>query len=218
MQNGYNNMKDITSVEQEDEATLWNLLTEGNRKALEIIYQRYYLLLLNYGLKCTSDRELIKDCIHDLFVHLYRNKRVCINDGITIRAYLLKAMKNNLLNKLIGQERERDLLDASLFEIPTDEDLFEQMFPQNDHDFALAQHLLKAIAQLPPHQKTVLYLRYVKELSHKEIAVIMDINEQSSMNLTNRALLKLRALMGKNGITLGICQTILLLKSSWILA
>lgn len=127
-------------------------------------------------------------------------------------------MKNNLLNKLIGQERERDLLDASLFEIPTDEDLFEQMFPQNDHDFALAQHLLKAIAQLPPHQKTALYLRYVKELSHKEIAIIMDINEQSSMNLTNRALLKLRALMGKDGITLGICQTILLLKSSWILA
>lgn len=123
-----------------------------------------------------------------------------------------------MLNKLIGQERERDLLDASLFEIPTDEDLFEQMFPQNDHDFALAQHLLKAIAQLPPHQKTALYLRYIKELSHKEIAVIMDINEQSSMNLTNRALLKLRALMGKDGITLGICQTILLLKSSWILA
>lgn len=210
-------MKAITSIEQADETTLWNLLTEGNRKALEIIYQRYYLLLLNYGLKCTSDRELIKDCIHDLFVHLYRNKRVCTN-GITVRAYLLKAMKNNLLNKLIGQERERDLLDASLFEIPTDEDLFEQMFPQNDHDFALAQHLLKAIAQLPPHQKTALYLRYVKELSHKEIAVIMDINEQSSMNLTNRALLKLRALMGKDGITLGICQTILLLKSSWILA
>ena len=202
-------MKAITSIEQADETTLWNLLTEGNRKALEIIYQRYYLLLLNYGLKC--------DCIHDLFVHLYRNKRVCIN-GITVRAYLLKAMKNNLLNKLIGQERERDLLDASLFEIPTDEDLFEQMFPQNDHDFALAQHLLKAIAQLPPHQKTALYLRYVKELSHKEIAIIMDINEQSSMNLTNRALLKLRALMGKDGITLGICQTILLLKSSWILA
>lgn len=217
MQKGYKNMKDIISIEQADETTLWNLLTEGNRKALEIIYQRYYLLLLNYGLKCTADRELIKDCIHDLFVHLYRNKRVCIN-GITVRAYLLKAMKNNLLNKLIGQERERDLLDASLFEIPTDEDLFEQMFPQNDHDFALAQHLLKAIAQLPPHQKTALYLRYVKELSHKEIAIIMDINEQSSMNLTNRALLKLRALMGKDGITLGICQTILLLKSSWILA
>ena len=69
-------MKDITSIEQADETTLWNLLTEGNRKALEIIYQRYYLLLLNYGLKCTSDRELIKDCIHDLFVHLYLGRNI----------------------------------------------------------------------------------------------------------------------------------------------
>ena len=33
-------MKDIISIEQADETTLWNLLTEGNRKALEIIYQR----------------------------------------------------------------------------------------------------------------------------------------------------------------------------------
>lgn len=210
-------MKDITSIEQTDDTTLWHLLIQGDRKALEVIYQRYYVLLLNYGLKCTSDRELIKDCIHDLFVYLYHNTRISI-EGITVRAYLLRALKNSLFNKLVGLERERDSLDTSSFEIPTDEDLFEQMFPQNDRDFALAQYLLKAIAQLPPHQKTALYLRYVKELPHKEIAAIMEINEQSSMNLTNRALLKLRSLMGRDGMTLGVCQTILLLKSFWVLA
>lgn len=214
---GIPEMKDITSIKQTDDATLWHLLTEGDRKALEVIYQRYYVLLLNYGLKCTSDRELIKDCIHDLFVNLYHNTRISI-EGITIRAYLLKALRNNLFNKLVGLERERDSLDASSFEIPIDEDLFEQMFPQNDRDFALAQHLLKAIAQLSPHQKTALYLRYVKELSHKEIAAIMNINEQSSMNLANRALLKLRSLIKKDGMALEICQTVLLLKSFWILA
>lgn len=210
-------MKDITSIEQTDDTTLWHLLIQGDRKALEVIYQRYYVLLLNYGLKCTSDRELIKDCIHDLFVYLYHNTRISI-EGITVRAYLLRALKNSLFNKLVGLERERDSLDTSSFEIPTDEDLFEQMFPQNDRDFALAQYLLKAIVQLPPHQKKALYLRYVKELSHKEIAAIMEINEQSSMNLTNRALLKLRSLMGRDGMTLGVCQTILLLKSFWVLA
>lgn len=210
-------MKDITSIEQTDDTTLWHLLIQGDRKALEVIYQRYYVLLLNYGLKCTSDRELIKDCIHDLFVYLYHNTRISI-EGITVRAYLLRALKNSLFNKLVGLERERDSLDTSSFEIPTDEDLFEQMFPQNDRDFALAQYLLKAIAQLPPRQKTALYLRYVKELSHKEIAAIMEINEQSFMNLTNRALLKLRSLMGRDGMTLGVCQTILLLKSFWVLA
>lgn len=81
--------------------------------------------------------------------NLYGNKHISI-ESITVRAYLLKALRNNLFNKLVGLERERDSLDVSLFEIPTDEDLFEQMFPQTDHDFTLAQHLLKAIAQLPP--------------------------------------------------------------------
>ena len=84
--------------------------------------------------------------------NLYGNKHISI-ESITVRTYLLKALRNNLFNKLVGLERERDSLDVSLFEIPTDEDLFEQMFPQTDHDFTLAQHLLKAIAQLPPTRR-----------------------------------------------------------------
>ena len=103
MQNGYKNMKDITSIEQADETTLWNLLTEGNRKALEIIYQRYYLLLLNYGLKCTSDRELIKDCIHDLFVHLYQDrngKEICWMH-LCVSYLLMKISLNRCFHKTI---------------------------------------------------------------------------------------------------------------------
>lgn len=187
-------MKNIVNPEQADDETLWHLLREGERDALKIIYQRYYAPLLNYGLKYTPDKELLKDCIHDLFVHLYHNKHISMGN-VSVRAYLMKALKNNLYNKIVDSGREGASLDVYHFEIPTDEDLFECMFPKNDHDFALAQQLLKALTQLSEHQKSVLYLRYVKELSHKEIAAIMGINEQSSMNLSNRALLKLRSLM-----------------------
>lgn len=186
----------MTTSNEMTDIALWNLLIEGDQKALEILYQRYYSLLLNYGLKCNPDRELIKDCIQDLFINIYQNNHIN-SSNITVRSYLLRALRNNLTNKIISQKEVESLEDLS-FRIPVNEDLFDQLFPKNDHDLLLARRLLKAISHLSSNQKTVLYLRYVKELSYKEIADIMNINVQSSMNLVNRTLAKLRVLMGED--------------------
>ena len=187
-----------------DDIALWGLLIKGDQKALEILYQRYYSLLLNYGLRCSTDKELVKDCIQDLFINLHQNTHINVTN-ITVRSYLLKALRNNLTYKL-ATNKEADSLDDSVFHIPLNEDLFEQLFPKNDHDLQLARRLLVAISQLSPNQKTVLYLRYVQELSYKEIADVMDMNIQSSMNLSSRALTKLRTLVNQDDYFLGVWQ------------
>lgn len=194
----------MTASNEMDDIALWGLLIRGDQKALEILYQRYYSLLLNYGLRCSTDRELVKDCIQDLFINLYQNTHINVTN-VTVRSYLLKALRNNLTYKLIS-DREADSLDNSVFHIPANEDLFEQLFPKNDHDMWLGRRLLEAISQLSSNQKTVLYLRYMEDLSYKEIADVMDMNIQSSMNLSSRALAKLRALMVQNDNLLGIWQ------------
>lgn len=191
-----------------DDLSLWNLLIKGDKKALEVLYQRYYSLLLNYGLKCNIDKELVKDCIQDLFVELYQNSHIKTTN-ITVRSYLLRALRNNLTYKLASR-REEDSLEDSVFHVPSNEDLFEQLFPKNDHDLLLTNQLLEAMSQLSSNQKTILYLRYVKDIPYKEIADIMDINIQSSMNLANRALVKLRSLMKKEGNLLGAWQLLLI--------
>lgn len=190
-----------------DDLTLWDLLVKGDKKALEILYQRYYCLLLNYGLKCNIDRELVKDCIQDLFVGIYRNSHIK-TANITVRSYLLRALRNNLTYKLTSQ-REEDSLEDYVFNVPSNEDLFEQLFPKNDHDLLLANQLLEAMSQLSSNQKTILYLRYVKDISYKEISDIMNINVQSSMNLASRALAKLRSLMKYDANLLDMWQLLL---------
>lgn len=193
----------MTASNKMDDKVLWNLLVKGDQKALEILYQRYYSLLLNYGLKCSTDRELVKDCIQDLFINLYKNNHINVTN-ITVRSYLLRALRNNLFYK-ISSDKQVDSIDNSVFHIPVNEDLFDQLFPKNDRDIWLAHRLLEAISQLSPNQKTVLYLRYVEDLSYKEIADAMKMNIQSSMNLSSRALAKLRSLL-QDECLLGICQ------------
>ena len=197
-------MKSMAASSEMDDIALWGLLIKGDQKALEILYQRYYSLLLNYGLRCSTDKELVKDCIQDLFISLYQNTHINVTN-ITDRSYLLKALRNNLTYKL-ATNKEADSLDDSVFHIPLNEDLFEQLFPKNDHDLQLARRLLEAISQLSPNQKTVLYLRYVQELSYKEIADVMDMNIQSSMNLSSRALAKLRTLVTQDEYFFGVWQ------------
>lgn len=191
-----------------DDLIVWNLLIKGDSKALEILYQKYYALLLNYGLKLNPNKELIKDCIQDLFVNLYQNTHINTTN-ITVRSYLLRALRNNLVYKLSTQ-KEEDSLDDSTFLIEANDDLLDQLFPKNDHDLQLARQLLDAMSQLSPNQKTVLYLRYVKELSYKEIADVMDVNVQSSMNLSSKALSKLRDLMKQAEYLPGVWQLIII--------
>ena len=177
-----------------DDMTLWSSLIEGNLRALEILYKRHYALLLNYGLKFCQDIELTKDCIQDVFVKLHKSKE--LSQAVSPRAYLLRALRNTLYDNLL-LSKETTSLDEFAFHISESHDLFEQLFLKNDEDMQLSKQLLKALSSLPSNQKTI---RFVKELSHKEIAEIMNINVQSSMNLVSRALIKLRSLMKNDSL------------------
>jgi len=169
----------------------WDNLIYGHKQNLEIIYIRYYDQLLNYGLKLFPDPEIIKDCIQDLFVKLYSSKN--INPALHVRSYLLKSIRNILIDKLAKQKLLVSENDIS-FHMPVDEDDLERNFGGNDEELMLMKKLLNSFDLLSDKQKQILYFRYIQELSHKEIAEILDINEQSSMNLSSRALSKLRKL------------------------
>lgn len=175
-----------------DDIALWSLLIEGNLHALEVIYKRYYTLLLNYGMRFSQDIELTKDCIQDVFLKLHKSKNLA--QTVSPRAYLLKALRHTLYDNLLLVKDTMDL-DEYAFYIPESQDQLERLFLKDDEDMQLSRQLLKALKELPSNQKTILYLRFVKGLSHKEIAEIMNINVQSSMNLISRSLTKLRGLL-----------------------
>lgn len=185
-------------ISEGESLSLFRQLIEGDRHALELLYKDNYDLLYNYGLKYSADEELVKDCIQDLFIDIFHNSRIQIEHVVSARSYLLKALRNNLAYKILSEKNVSSLEDLE-FNVPIDENLFDKMFPKGDEETLLAKKLVLAIGQLSSNQKSVLYLRYVKGFSHNEIAEVMSINPQSSMNLLNRALSKLRDVMDKTG-------------------
>ena len=78
------------------------------------------------------------------------------------------------------------------FAIPEDEQTFDTFFAKDDEEVQQWKSVLEAIKHLPDQQKQVLYLYYIKELSHKEIGELLGINPQSSMNTLAKSIKKLR--------------------------
>ena len=80
-------------------ACLVTAFQSGDVSAFSTLYDMHINLLFNYGCKLTTDKELLKDCIHDVFVKLYTKKaELGIIDNF--KSYLLISLKNKLCDEL----------------------------------------------------------------------------------------------------------------------
>ena len=55
--------KDLKDSYLEEEK--WNNFVAGKKSDFEFFYERYNPHLFNYGMHFCTDRELVKDCIHN---------------------------------------------------------------------------------------------------------------------------------------------------------
>ena len=79
--------------------TLLASFQAGNMAAFSQLYDLHINILFNYGLKLTIDKELLKDCIHDIFVKLYTKKDE-LGTIDNLKSYLVISLKNKLCDEL----------------------------------------------------------------------------------------------------------------------
>ena len=91
---------------------LWESCLTGDKEAFKEIYCRFYSLLYNYGSKLVSDKDLVKDCIQDIFIKLIQNYP-SLSPTPNVKGYLIKALRNKLYDAL---EKEKPTDDITLYE------------------------------------------------------------------------------------------------------
>jgi RNA polymerase sigma factor (sigma-70 family) len=172
-----------------EDKLLWDKFLAGDDKAYAYFYKKYVKELFSYGMRFTPDKELVKDCIQDVFVKLYSN-RSTLNGTDHVKLYLFIALKNTLFN--IFQK------DKSSYHIDTVEPVFSTDYTVEDCIIADEQEkewkekMARILESLSPRQKEVIYYRYVEGMELKDICELMDMNYQSIQNLIQRAIKKVR--------------------------
>ena len=168
---------------------LWESCLKGDKEAFRELYCRFYALLRNYGIKLLPDKNLVEDCVQDIFINLIQN-HTSLSPTANVRGYLLKALRHKLYDTI---EKNRKMEDVSLYEdVFQVDELFSRIALDTTDTDDRVKLLMKALTKLSPHQREIIYLYYVNELGHNEIASILGINYQSSKNLLSRTLRKLR--------------------------
>jgi len=181
---------------EEESKDLWKQFLSGDNAAYSRLYNEYVQLLFRYGSRFTSDGELVKDCIQELFITLYKNRQRLGTPPANVKTYLFVSLKNNLLRALDKQskyERTEQAMCSFLLEPTVEEQYID------DESYKNQQNLVeKLLLTLTPRQKEIIYYRYIQELELEEICTLMQLNYQSAQNLLQRAIKKIQKLFTNN--------------------
>jgi len=169
---------------------LWSLALNGDTDAFRDIHRELFKGLYNYALKLLQDGELANDAVQDLFVKIWV-KRDSIGAVQKVKPYFFTALRRQVLNQL----RNLQLRELHIGALPRPDIDFspEEIVVRNEEYENLQNKIAALLNELPRRQKEVIYLRYFEEMDYAQIAEVMGIHYQSVLNLTQKALQKLRS-------------------------
>ena len=176
----------------------WQEFVSGNDDSYCWIYTTYAQKLYQYGMCFTTDTELVKDCIQDIFTYLYRNKAQLVSPD-NIKVYLFTALKNNLIKQIHKETITENIIEDVPFVL---ELTVEEQFIQDEQYKNERKQVEKILSLLTSRQKEIIYYRFIQEMSMEEICILMDMNYQSAQNLIQRSLKKIRQNYSDTGLFL----------------
>lgn len=193
--------KGLNDKTHDQEHALWESFRKGDPGTFLRLYDEYVDVLFSFGTNFTTDKELIKDCIHDLFLDLGKY-RAQLSDTTSIRFYLMASLKRRIIRE---QKKTGALLsfDPAILPLVDKEEspAFEYIVIEQEKADDQNRILLQALKTLSNHQQRILFLRFNQELSYPEIADLLNISVESVRTMIYRSLKLLRAGLQKTDFT-----------------
>lgn len=187
---------------------LWKSFLKGDDKSFSLIYQQHIDGLFLYGSKLCTDRELVRDCIQEIFVDLFLKRKKMSREIVNLKSYLFVSLRNCILKK-VGKTRKLDSVVGNDNENSGPfytEYNFLDKYMDMEISNEIKEKLQCNINNLPSRQKEIIYLKFEEEMDYPEIAPILKISVESARKLFYRALLTLRKTIDPS-----IAQTLFLL-------
>lgn len=150
-----------------------------------IFYNKFKGRLFNYVLKMTGNKMVTEDIIQSLFMKFFENISL-IRNVESIPFWLFKTARNEVFIHFRTVKRNFhsiDIDDSDEFDIESDEHL-DEIYESKE----VALLLQKELELLHPEHKEIFLLREYGNLSYKEIAELLKVDE----NIVKSRLFKIR--------------------------
>lgn len=182
----------VPAFEREDpDDELMRELAAGRQHALAPLHRRYAPLVFALAARAL-DRAAAEEIVQDVFVIVWRNAATFDPNRGAFRAWLLQIARSRIANELRRRGRRpqtlpdpRGLRLASLRD--DDPEPADALWQEYRRDT-----LREAVASLPPPQRQALSLAFFEELTHEQVAGMLDVPLGTAKTRIRAALLKLR--------------------------
>jgi RNA polymerase sigma-70 factor, ECF subfamily len=130
------------------------------------------------------------EAVQETLLRAHRAMSTYRGEG-SVKAWLCGIARHVCVHTLEGRRKQRAILEV----VPTEAEA------QNVFELRRRAHLVReALGKLKPTEREALVLRYVADLSHREIALACNLDEPTARKRISRALSRLRVVMPKEGI------------------
>lgn len=171
---------------------IWNEFRKGENHALSTIYLQHVHLLYRYGSKFTSDNEMVKDVIQDMFIDLINNRdnlgetnNICFYLMTSFRRRLARSMSRNTNVIFSGDANfSADIVYSA-----------EQELIDKENLTIREQKVKNALASLSPRQREILFYKFFCDFSYEQICEIMELQYDSARKQTHRALKAMKEIL-----------------------
>jgi RNA polymerase sigma factor (sigma-70 family) len=153
---------------------------DGNIKHQELLYTLHKSKMMGICLRYSNNREEAQDILHDGFMDVFSSIRQYRGDGPFLawmtKIFIYKCIRANKQWEMRKSDHGMDSLENTQYDEKAD--IISTMS---------AKEIMKLVQDLSPGYRTVFNLYVVEGYSHKEIADLLDISENTSKSQLSRA-------------------------------
>ena len=158
------------------EEQLIKKLRTGDEKAFRLLYDCHYVLLCRFANQILNNAALAEEVVDDVIFYLWEHRSE-VEIRYSIRAYLMRAVRNRCLNELQSQSH-REELHLSSFLSPESMDFLDFLFVDDKQPLEqeLEDELKRSIDELPLECRRVFYKSRFEQKKYEEIAEELGIS------------------------------------------
>jgi RNA polymerase sigma-19 factor, ECF subfamily len=170
-----------------EDPELLRRIQAGDEGAYDAAFRTWYPALVRVADAILRDFDAAEEVAQDVMVQLWRRRHL-LDAALSLRAYLLRSIRNRALNHLRHAKVRRDTAAEvqGLYDEPLGSD---QPIVANE----LADAVRIALRELPPRCREIFQMSRVDGLKYAEIAEALDISPKTVEAQMGKALKILRA-------------------------
>lgn len=174
-----------------EDALINKQLRSSDKKALQWLFDEYYVQLVHYALKITSDPAASEEIVQDVFVAIWNNrKKLEIN---SFHSYLSRAVRNKCITYIQSVIKDHEPIENVMYATREEAKLDGVELEE------LSDTLKEAENLLPEQTRLVFSLSRHSEMTYNEISRELDISIKTVEYHISKAFKLMREFIASRG-------------------